>query len=151
ATAGRYGWFRDELYFVACGRHLAWGYVDQPPLIALIARLSSLGGSLVLFRLPAALAHAALGLLSGEAAERMGGARLAPALAALATAVAPLFLVAGYVMTMNAFEPLAWLGAALVVLAIVDGADPRWWLLGGSIIGVGLLDKHSVALFAASL
>jgi hypothetical protein len=151
ATSGRYGWFRDELYFIACGHHLAWGYVDQPPGVAVMARLFSVGHSLYFFRLPAALAHAALAWMAALAARRMGGAWLAQTLAALATAVAPILLVFGHIMTMNAFEPLAWLGAALVVLAIIDGADPRWWLAGGAIIGVGLLDKHSVALFAFAL
>ena len=151
ATSGRYGWFRDELYFVACGHHLAWGYVDQPPLIALIARAASLGRSLYLFRLPPALAHAGLVVLVAVAARRMGGGAFAQALAALATAVAPILLVFGHLTTMNAFEPLAWLGAALVVLAVADGADARWWIAGGAIIGVGVLDKHSVAFFAVAL
>ena len=151
ATSGRYGWFRDELYFIACGHHLAWGYVDQPPLIAVIARAASFGRSLYLFRLPPALAHAGLVLLVALAARRMGGGAFAQALAALATAVAPVLLIFGYLTTMNAFEPLAWLGAALVVLAVCDGADPRWWIAGGAIIGVGLLDKHSVAFFALAL
>jgi hypothetical protein len=151
ATSGRYGWFRDELYFIACGHHLAWGFVDQPPVIAVLARVASIGGSLFVFRLPAALAHAALVWLVALTARRMGGGAFAQVLAALATAVAPILLVFGHVMTMNAFEPLAWLGAALVVLAIVDGADARWWILGGAIIGVGVLDKHSVAFFAIAL
>ncbi len=151
ATSGRYGWFRDELYFIACGHHLAWGYVDQPPLIAVIAGAFSVGHNLYWFRLPAELAHAGLVVLVAVAARRMGGGRFAEALAALATAVAPIFLTFGHLQTMNAYEPLAWLGAALVVLAIADGADPRWWLLGGAIIGVGVLDKHSVAFFAVAL
>ena len=151
ATSGRYGWFRDELYFIACGHHLAWGYVDQPPLIALLARAASVGHSLYLFRFPAALAHAALVALVAVAARRLGGGAFAQALAALATAIAPVLLIFGHVMTMNAFEPLAWLGAALVVLAVADGADARWWVAGGAIIGVGVLDKHSVAFFAIAL
>src|SRR5438132_695826 len=61
ACGGNYGWFRDEMYFLACGRRLAWGYVDQPPLIALVSRLSYAlsGGHVWLYRLPAALSHAA--------------------------------------------------------------------------------------------
>jgi len=151
ATSGRYGWFRDELYFIACGHHLAWGYVDQPPLIAVIARAFAAAHNLYLFRLPAALAHAGLVVLVAVAARRMGGGGFAQALAALATAIAPVLLLFGHVQTMNAYEPLAWLGAALVVLAVADGADARWWILGGAIIGVGLLDKHSVAFFAFAL
>ena len=153
ATSGRYGWFRDELYFVACGHHLAWGYVDQPPLVALVARAcSSVGHSLYLFRLPAALAHAGLVLLTALAARRMGGGAFAQALAALATAVAPILLLFGHLLTMNAFEPLvvARRGAGGARArrrrrrALVDRSAAR-------IIGVGLLDKHSVAFFAVAL
>lgn len=151
ATSGRCGWFRDELYFIACGHHLAWGYVDQPPLIALIARAFAVGHNLYWFRLPAALAHAGLVVLTAVAARRLGGGAFAEVLAALATAVAPILLLFGHLQTMNAYEPLAWLGAALVVLAVADGADPRWWVLGGAILGVGVLDKHSVAFFAVAL
>src|SRR5262249_36444162 len=143
AFSAGYGYHRDELYFIACGRHLAWGYPDQPPFVALMARVASIGQSLYLFRLPAALAHAGLVLLVVLAARRMGGGWFAQAIAAVATAVAPVLLLFGHLLTMNAFEPLAWLGAALVVLAVVDGADARWWVLGGAIIGVGVLDKHS--------
>src|SRR5512142_240330 len=87
ATASRYGYFGDELYFMACGEHLDWGYVDQPPLIAAVAWLvrHTLGTSLLAMRLPSALAGVALVVLAALLARELGGGRFAMALSALAT------------------------------------------------------------------
>lgn len=146
----RYGWFRDELYFVACGRRLAWGYVDQPPLIALVSRVAYAvsGGSLTVYRAPAALAHAGLVYLAGRFAERLGGGG---ALACAAVAFAPLYAVDGHLLTMNAFEPLLYAGVVLLIDRIVRGADPRLWLAVGTLTGIGLLNKHSFAFYAGCL
>src|ERR1051326_8639373 len=94
-TATRYGIFRDEMYYVACSEHLAWGYVDQPPLIALIIWLTRhlFGSSLVALRLPAALAGAATVWLAGRLARELGGARFAQAMAALAVFLVPIYMI----------------------------------------------------------
>jgi dolichyl-phosphate-mannose-protein mannosyltransferase len=149
ANASRYGYFRDELYYVMCGRRLAWGYVDHPPLIALVAAFAErvLGGSLIALRLPVALAHAALVFVAGVMAQRMGGGRAAQVLAAIAVLIAPVYLVGASVLNMNPFDQLLW---SLCVLVLIDGltADraPNW-IRFGAIAGVGLLDKHSFAFF----
>src|SRR5713226_5995841 len=85
-TAGRYGIFRDELYYLACSEHLAWGYVDQPPLIAFVAWFARhvFGSSLLGLRLLPAIAGAALVWLTGRLTREMGGGRFAQAIAALA-------------------------------------------------------------------
>jgi len=152
-TSGGYGFFRDELYFVACGKRLAWGYVDQPPLIALVARLSweLAQGSVLLFRLPAAAAHAALVFLTGRLALRLGGGPFAAALAGACAAIAPLLLAGGYLLTMNAFEPLLWLGVVSVVVEVLRGSDRRLWLAAGALAGAGVLNKHSMVFFVACL
>jgi hypothetical protein len=84
-TNSRYGYHGDELYFIACGDHLAWGYVDQPPLIPFLARVSRvlMGDSLFSIRFFPALAHAGLVFLTGWIAQTLGGSRFAQALAAL--------------------------------------------------------------------
>lgn len=157
ATNGRYGYFRDELYFIACGRRLAFGYVDQPPLIAIVSRISELlsAGSVMWFRLPAALAHCALIFLAGRTAVYFGSTALGATLAALAVAVSPTFLVSGHLLTMNAFEPLFWLGAAVCVALLIEGADPkreqRLWIALGAIVGLGVLNKHSMIFYTAAL
>lgn len=153
AAATRYGFFRDELYFVACGQRLAWGFVDQPPLFPALAALSFHGahGSLALFRLPAFALHAALCLGAALLARRLGGGKFAEALAGLCVATSPLLLGLGHLMTMNALEPLLWLGCGAVVVRLFDGGHPRWWLAAGALAGLGMLNKHSMAFFALCL
>jgi 4-amino-4-deoxy-L-arabinose transferase-like glycosyltransferase len=153
ATASRYGYFGDELYFMACGEHLDWGYVDQPPLVALVAWLvrHTLGTSLLAMRLPSALAGAALVLLAALLARELGGGRFAMGLAALSVALAPVYLVMHYLFTMNAFEPLFWTACALVVVRLVKTGDQRLWLAFGAIAGLGLQNKYSMAVFAGAL
>lgn len=144
----RYGYFRDELYFLDCGRHLSWGYVDLAPLTAWVSRLLlELGGALPLLRLVSAVAGAALVALTMVLAQRLGGGRFAQALAGLAVIVAPIFLAFSSLFSMNAFEPLIWTGCALVIVHIVRSGDSRWWLLFGAIAGIGLENKHSMLFF----
>lgn len=153
ATAFRYGYFGDELYFLACGEHLDWGYVDQPPLVALVAWVvrHGLGTSLLAIRLPSALAGAALVLVTGLLAREMGGKRFAMGLSAVASALGFVYVVMHYLFTMNAFEPLFWTGCAYVVVRIVRTGDQRLWLAFGAIAGLGLQNKYSMAVFAFAL
>jgi 4-amino-4-deoxy-L-arabinose transferase-like glycosyltransferase len=107
-TATRYGYFGDEMYHMACGEHLAWGYVDQPPLIALATWFTRhvFGTSLFAVHLLPAIAGLALVWLTGVLTRELGGGRFAQALAALCTASSVVYLVLYRVFTMNAFEPL---------------------------------------------
>ncbi|MFN7989488.1 MAG: glycosyltransferase family 39 protein [Thermoanaerobaculia bacterium] len=152
ALANRYGYFRDELYFLDCGRHLGWGYVDAAPAIGLYARVALLlGGSLPVLRILAGLAGAGVVLLTGLLAWRLGGSRAAQGLAATAALATPIFLAIAGLFTMNVFEPLFWTGCAYVVVRLADGASPRLWLLFGLFAGLGLLNKHSTAFFGAAV
>ncbi len=149
-----YGIFRDEMYYVVCGRHLAWGYVDQAPMVALQARVAeALFGlhHLALFRLFSALAGAAKVLLTGLLAWSLGGRRMAQALAMIGVLIAPVYLGIDSFLSMNAFEPVFWMGCLLTVLWIVRGASPRWWILFGVLGGLGLLNKPSMAFFLVAL
>src|ERR1700688_2949294 len=90
ALANRYDVFRDELYFIICGRHPAFGYADQPPLVPLLAASTQMfGENLFLLRLPAVLAAAALTLVTGAIASTLGGGRAAALIAAIAVSIAP--------------------------------------------------------------
>ncbi|HWM23707.1 MAG TPA: glycosyltransferase family 39 protein [Chthoniobacterales bacterium] len=152
-TAGRYGIFRDELYYLACSEHLDFGYVDQPPLIALITWIARhlFGESLIGLRLVPALAGAATVWLSGKLAREMGGRVFAQGLAALAVIAAPIFLLMHHWMTMNAFEPLIWLGCAWCIVRAINQGDPRSWLWFGLLIGLGMENKYSTAFFALAV
>jgi hypothetical protein len=149
-TSGRYGIFRDELYYLACAEHLDWGYVDQPPLIALITWFARhvFGSSLLGLRLLPAIAGATLVWLAGTLARELGGGRFAQAVAALAVLTAPIFLVFSHWLTMNAFEPLIWLGAAWCVARATNTQRPSFWLWFGVLIGLGLETKYSIVFFA---
>ncbi len=152
-AAPHYGIFRDEMYYLACAQHPAWGYVDHPPLMPMIAGLARLlfGTSLVGLRLLPALAGAALVWLTGAMAREMGGGRFAQALAALCVLTAPIYMLMQHWLTMNAFEPLLWMACAWCVLRYIHTEDLRWWLLIGVLCGVGLEMKYSIALFALGL
>ncbi|ACG71649.1 conserved hypothetical protein [Anaeromyxobacter sp. K] len=153
ACGGRYGIFRDELYFVACGRRLAAGYVDQPPGIAVVARLASeLFGTWVPgLRLPAWLASAATVLLAGRLAARLGAGAAGAALASAATLACGVLLALGHYLTMNAFEPLLVLALALLLVRLADGGDPRLWVAAGAVAGLAALFKYTSALVALAL
>lgn len=148
-TNGRYGYFRDELYYLACGEHLDWGYVDHAPLIALIAKLTRtlLGDSLHALRFPVAMAAAGRVLLTGLMARELGGKRFAVALACLCALIAPIYLALGDFLSMNAFEPLFWMGCAYVVILAIKRQNPRWLVWFGVLAGVGLENKHSMLFF----
>jgi hypothetical protein len=148
-TNGHYGYFRDELYYIACGEHLAWGYVDLAPMIALVARVTRaiLGDSLFAIRFPAALAGAGLVFVTGLIVRELGGRRFAITLASVAVIIAPGFLILHTILTMNAFEPLFWALGAYLLVRILKTGDARLWLWFGVVAGLGLMNKHSTLMF----
>ena len=128
--AGRgYGYFVDELYYLDCARHLDWGYVDQPPLIAVLTWLirATVGDSLSAIRLLPALCGAAMVLL------------------------APGLLGIDHILSMNCMEPLFWMGCAWLLVRMVHTGNTRLWLWFGVLAGVGLENKYSMAIFGFGL
>jgi len=153
ATNGAYGYFRDEMYYLVCGDHLDWGYVDHAPLIGLIAHLIrlTLGDSLRAIRLLPALASGLMVLLTGLIVHELGGGRFAAFLGCLCVVIAPVYLSIDTILTMNAFEPLFWMGCAWVLLVAMNRDQPRLLIWLGVLAGVGLENKHSIAFFGAAL
>jgi hypothetical protein len=147
AFSGRYGFHRDELYFIECGRHLAWGYPDQPPLVPLIARLMSdlAPGSVAVLRLPSALASASLVVVTGLTARELGAGRSGQTLAAACISVASITLAAGHLLSTTAFDLPVWALLCLVVIRILRGGDERLWIAVGLVTGIGLFDTDLVA------
>ena len=148
-----YGYFRDELYYAACGQHLAWGYVDHAPGVAVVAWASRavLGNSLFALRFLPALSAAAKVFLAGWIAREAGGGKFAQFLAALAVLLAPIYLTFDNFLSMNAFEPVFWMACAAIVMRILNGGDQRLWLLFGLVAGLGILNKHSMLFFGSGL
>ncbi|HYL27070.1 MAG TPA: glycosyltransferase family 39 protein, partial [Candidatus Nitrosotalea sp.] len=147
-----YGFFRDELYFVICGFRPAWGYVDQPPVVPLLAAASQFfGHSLFLLRAVPALFAAACVYTTCLLAIELGGGIFAELFAALVAGVTPVLMETGSKVTTDVVGLWLWPLAALYILRLVKGADPRWWLAVGAILGVALESKYSVLFFAAAL
>ena len=148
----RYGYFRDELYFLDCARHLDWGYVDCAPLVAVYAKIALLlGGSLPALRILPILAGAGTVALTILIARQLGGGVFAQALAGLAIIIAPVHLMLDSILSMNAFEPLFWMGCVLILIRIIRGANPRLWLVFGALAGLGLENKHSTLFFGVAV
>jgi len=148
-----YGYFRDELYYLACGEHPAWGYVDQPPLIAWTAWLlqHTIGTSLWAVRLLPALAGVATIVLAGLLARELGGRRWAIFLASLAALMAPVSLALSHLFTMNAFDPLLWAAIAYLVVRIASSGDERLWLAVGALAGITILNKYAILFWLSGL
>src|SRR5271165_2238210 len=148
-----YGYFRDEMYYIMCGRFLDWGYVDQSPMVALQARLATIlfGKSVVGLRFFSACAGAIRVFLTGLVAWSLGGRRAAQFLAMLAVIVAPCYLGGDGYLSMNSFESIFWIGCILTLTWIARGASPKWWLLIGGLAGLGLENKPSMTFFLVAL
>ena len=149
AFNNRYGYFRDEFDYMACGNHLAWGYVDQPPLVPFLTRISRviLGDSLRAIRFLPALASSATIVLTAVIARELGGRRFALLLSAVAVFIAPIYLSGGSLLTTNYLEPLLWTGCAYCLILAIRRDDPRYWLWFGLIAGIGMEEKYSIAAF----
>jgi hypothetical protein len=153
AFSARFGFYRDELYFLDGGRHLALSYVDQPIFTPLIARLSLevFGVSVIGLRLWPALAAFATVITGGLLAREFGGGRTAQLLAAIGVATSPVLFGASHVLDTTSFDLLAWSALALVVARIGRTGNARLWVPAGAILGAGLTNKHSIGFFALAL
>jgi hypothetical protein len=147
-----YGYFRDELYYLACGDHLDWGYVDHAPLIALISRAVRLfwGDSLFSIRLLPAVAGALKVLLTGLIVRELGGKRFAVVLACLCILLSGHLVIDSF-LSMNSFEGVFWTGCVLCFLLAIKRSHPRYWILFGILAGIGLMNKHSTLFFGAGM
>ncbi len=153
-----YGYFRDEFYYIACGRHLASGYVDHGPIVALQARASELlfGHSLAGLRFLSSVGGALRVALTGILAWSLGGRRPAQALAMLAVLTTPMYLGQDGYLSMNSWESAFWLPCFLAIVQIAKTtSSPRtgwtWWTVFGISAGIGLLNKPSMAFFLLAL
>jgi hypothetical protein len=152
-TASIYGYHRDEFYYLAQGRRLAWGSVDNPPLTPFLYRIDSalFGTSRFALAIMPALLHAALVVVTALIARELGGNTHATFLAALGAAVAPIFVTTGHFLGTVTPEMVAGAGVALFVVRVIRTDDPRWWIAVGVVLGLGLLDHWTLAFFGVGI
>ena len=151
-VAGRYGWHRDEFYYLAAGRHLAWGYVDQPPLTPLLARLAStFPGGVWPLRVVAIAAQLGCILLAAALARELGGGRRSQILAALAVAGCPIFVGASLLLGTTGIDQLFWAATFVLVARALRRDDLASWAIAGGVAGAGLENKHSIAVLLVGI
>jgi hypothetical protein len=151
--AGQYGVFIDELYYIACAKHLAWGYVDHPPLGPFVLRIAMAvaGDSLTVLRIVSSSFGALTVFGTGLLAWRLGAGRFGQALASAAMLAAPIAQVLFGFYSMNAIEPLLWLALCWLLVEIADGRHPALWVAFGAVSGLAGLTKHTVVTFLVAL
>ena len=153
ATNGRYGFHRDELQFLSDARHLDWGFVAYPPFTPLVERisLSIFGLSLVGLRLVSVLFQAFAIVVTGLMARELGGGRLAQAGSALSIALSPLPIFEGTEFQYSSFDYLWWVLIAYFVIRLLKSENPRWWIVIGAVIGLGMQTKYTMAFYVAGI
>lgn len=151
-AGNKYGYFRDELYFLACTEHLALGYPDHAPLSVFLAKFSRdvFGDSLYAIRLFPMLAGVLKIILTGLLVREFGGGRFATLLACLCVLVVPVYLAMDNLLSMNAYEPIFWMGCVLSYLW-AKRKNSIYWLMFGAFAGLGLMNKHSIVFFGIAV
>ena len=153
AVGARYGFHRDELYFLEASKHMSWGYVDQPPLSVALIWLTRhlIGESVFAVRILPAIASGATVLCTALLTRELGGGRFPQTLAAWRAGFAPLILAGGHLAGPTVYDLLAWLVVSLLIARILRAGNERLWLVVGVVTGVALLDKETILLLVGGL
>lgn len=149
----RYGWHRDELYFLEASKHLDWGFVDQPPFTPFVAWLANrvAPGNLAVLRLLPAIAAGATAVLGGVLARELGAGRRTQILSTAAVAGSGFLLGVGHLLATATFDLLAWMAMLWVAARLLRTGEPRWWVAFGAVAGVALLNKDLAPLLTIVL
>jgi len=153
ATSAGYGYFRDELYYLACSAHPALGYVDFPPLLAWWLRpwRAIAGDSTLALRLPSALAAAATVLLGAALVRALGGDRRAVVPALVPVMLAPIYLGTFAILSPNAFDVVVWSAALLIALRLLTTPSPQDWIALAVVLALGFWNRHGIVFLVAGL
>jgi 4-amino-4-deoxy-L-arabinose transferase-like glycosyltransferase len=152
-VANRYGFHRDELYFLEAGQHLAFGFVDQPPLVPALARLQTavFGSSPWSVRVIPAMTVGMVAVLAALLARELGGGRRPQTWSAVAISGAAFVLAVGHLLATATFDFAFWLALIVVATRLLRTGDPRWWVAYGALAGVALWNKHLPVLLTVAL
>lgn len=152
-TAGRYGFFGDELYYIACSKHLDFGYVDHPPLVALLTLVGTwiFGETVIGLRFLSGLAGAITVLLSAKIAKTLGGGKLSQSLAALSICFASVFPAVSSFFSMNPVDIMLCTLFIHVLSKTITAPSPQKWIALGVLFGAGLLNKYTFLVLGLSL
>ncbi len=150
---GAYGFFRDELYYIACSDHLAWGYVDQPPFSLFLLKFSRIifGDSLTAIRIVPVLMHTGTVIITGLMVKELGGKLFAVFIASVAVALSPIHLGMSLIYSMNSIDAFIWALSVLLILKIINTKKQSYWIWLGIVLGIGLLNKISVLFLGAGI
>ncbi|MGI0091338.1 MAG: glycosyltransferase family 39 protein [Nitrososphaerales archaeon] len=149
AFAGSYGYFRDELYYIVSGQHLSFGYVDFPPMIAVLAAVmyAIAGDSLVSIHVIPALVGGSLVFTSGMIARELGGKRKSQVMTAVATLFTLVFIATTSQFTMDIIDALWWSLAAYILVRLIRQNNPKLWIPFGLVAGLGVFTKLTMLFF----
>jgi 4-amino-4-deoxy-L-arabinose transferase-like glycosyltransferase len=152
-VANRYGFHRDELYFLEAGQHLAFGYVDQPPLTPALARLQMalFGSSPWSVRVVPAATVGVVAFLAALLARELGGGRRPQIWSAVAISGAGFVLAVGHLLSTSTFDFAFWLALLVIATRLLRTGDPRWWVAYGALAGVALWNKHLPVLLTVAI
>ena len=152
AVSGLYGFQQDELYFLVASHHLAFGYVDQPPLAVLLARTTDIfGTNPTAIRILPALAAGVIIVIAARLAALFGAGRTGRVVAALGMACTPVLMGACHIGNTTPYDLLAWAVVLLCVCTALLRDRPRWWLGAGVAAGIGLEDEYLLTILLGAI